>query len=193
MLVLHDPERLRRLAGPAGLQLVFAGKAHPRDEAGQNLIQAVIHAAPSLAPEVKLVYLDNYDIHLAQLVTAGVDVWLNTPRAPLEASGTSGMKAAHNGVPSLSTLDGWWCEGHIEGVTGWAIGQQGRDGAAEPDDAAVANDLYSTLQERILPIFHGDRGRWTKVMRSTIALNASFFNAQRMLHEYVAQAYRNSD
>jgi starch phosphorylase len=193
MLVLHDPERLRRLAGPAGLQLVFAGKAHPRDEAGQNLIQAVIRAAPGLAPEVKLVYLDNYDIHLAQLVTAGVDVWLNTPRAPWEASGTSGMKAAHNGVPSLSTFDGWWCEGHIDGVTGWAIGPRVRDGAAEADDAAAADALYGMLQERILPLFHGDRDRWTEVMRSTIALNASFFNAQRMLQEYVAQAYRDTD
>jgi starch phosphorylase len=193
-LVLHDPERLRRLARPAGLQLVFAGKAHPRDEAGQDLIQAVIRATSGLAPEVKLVYLENHDIQLAQLVTAGVDVWLNTPRAPWEASGTSGMKAAHNGVPSLSTLDGWWWEGHIEGVTGWAIGQGKRDGGAEPDDdAAVAAELYSTLQERILPIFHGDRGRWTEIMRSTIALNASFFNAQRMLQEYVAQAYRNTD
>jgi starch phosphorylase len=191
-LVLRDPERLRRLAGPTGLQLVFAGKAHPRDEAGQDLIQTVVRAAPGLAPEVRLVYLDNYDLRLAQLITAGVDLWLNTPRAPWEASGTSGMKAAHNGVPSLSTLDGWWCEGHIEGVTGWAIGSRARDRDAEPDDAAVAEDLYQTLQERVLPLFHGDRGRWTEVMRSTIALNASFFNAQRMLQEYVAQAYRNS-
>jgi starch phosphorylase len=190
MLVLRDPERLRGLARPSGLQLVFAGKAHPRDEGGQDQIQAVIRAAPGLAPEVKLVYLDNHDIDLAKLVTAGVDVWLNTPRAPWEASGTSGMKAAHNGVPSLSTLDGWWCEGHIEGVTGWAIGRRERDGAAEPNDEADASELYSALEERILPLFHGDRGRWTEVMRSTIALNASFFNAQRMLQEYVAQAYR---
>jgi starch phosphorylase len=191
-LLLHDPERLRRLARRAGLQLVFAGKAHPRDQAGKDLIQQVIRSARDLAPEVKLIYLDNYDIHLARLVTAGVDVWVNTPKAPWEASGTSGMKAAHNGVPSLSVLDGWWGEGHVEGVTGWAIG--GREGAAptEPSDDADADALYRALEERILPLFSDDRGRWAEVMRSTIALNASFFNAQRMLQEYLAQAYRNT-
>ncbi len=188
-LLLHDPARLRRLAAGPGLQLVFAGKAHPRDEGGKALIQRVVQAAAGLAPLVKLVYLDNYDVRLARLITAGVDVWVNTPRPPWEASGTSGMKAAHNGVPSLSVLDGWWWEGHIEGVTGWAIGARERDGAAERSDAADADDLYRALEERIVPLYSGDRARWAALMRSTIALNASFFNTQRMLQEYLAQAY----
>jgi starch phosphorylase len=190
-LLFHDPQRLRRLAPPSGLQIVLAGKAHPRDEAGKALIQQVIRSAPGLGPEVKVVYLENYDVRLAGRLTAGVDVWVNTPRAPLEASGTSGMKAAHNGVPSLSVLDGWWLEGHIEGITGWAIGPRDHDPAAERSDAADAEDLYRALEEQIVPLF-SDRGRWSEVMRSTIALNASFFNAQRMLQEYVAQAYRDS-
>jgi starch phosphorylase len=151
----------------------------------------VIRSAPGLGPEVKVVYLENYDVRLAGRLTAGVDVWVNTPRAPWEASGTSGMKAAHNGVPSLSVLDGWWLEGHIEGITGWAIGPRDHDPAAERSDAADAEDLYRALEEQIVPLF-SDRGRWSEVMRSTIALNASFFNAQRMLQEYVAQAYRDS-
>jgi starch phosphorylase len=190
-LLFHDPQRLRRLAPPSGLQIVLAGKAHPRDEAGKALIQQVIRSAPGLGPEVKVVYLENYDVRLAGRLTAGVDVWVNTPRAPWEASGTSGMKAAHNGVPSLSVLDGWWLEGHIEGITGWAIGPRDHDPAAERSDAADAEDLYRALEEQIVPLF-SDRGRWSEVMRSTIALNASFFNAQRMLQEYVAQAYRDS-
>ncbi len=188
-LLLHDVGRLRRLAAGSGLQLVFAGKAHPRDEAGKALIQRVVRAAADLAPVVKLVYLDNYDVDLARLVTAGVDVWVNTPRPPWEASGTSGMKAAHNGVPSLSVLDGWWWEGHIEGVTGWAIGARERDGAAGRSDADDADEIYRALEERILPLYAGPRTGWAALMRSTIAINASFFNTQRMLQEYLAQAY----
>jgi starch phosphorylase len=191
-LLFHDPQRLRRLAGGSGLQIVLAGKAHPRDDAGKDLIQQVIRSAAGLGPQVKLAYLDNYDVRLAKHLTAGVDVWVNTPKPPWEASGTSGMKAAHNGVPSLSVLDGWWWEGHIEGVTGWAIGSPERETSPDRSDAADADDLYRALEQDILPLFYGDRGRWTAVMRSTIALNASFFNAQRMLQEYVAQAYRDA-
>jgi starch phosphorylase len=190
-LLLHDLPRLRALGARAGLQIVFAGKAHPKDEAGKALIQRIVQAGRDLRPAVKLVYLENYDVHLARLLTAGVDVWVNTPRPPLEASGTSGMKAAHNGVPSLSVLDGWWWEGHIEGATGWAIGARERDRAAERSDAADAEELYRTLEERIAPLFYGDHDPWTQMMRATIAINASFFNSQRMLQEYVAQAYRN--
>jgi starch phosphorylase len=188
-LLFHDPQRLRRLAAGAGLQIVLAGKAHPRDAAGKELIRQTIRSGAGLGAEVKVAYLENYDVHLAKRLIAGVDVWVNTPKPPLEASGTSGMKAAHNGVPSLSVLDGWWWEGHIEGVTGWAIGSREREAPPDRSDAADADDLYRVLEQDVLPLFSGDRGRWTAVMRSTIALNASFFNCQRMLQEYVAQAY----
>lgn len=123
-LLLTDLERLRHIAATIGpLQVVYAGKAHPRDEGGKELIRRIVRAAASLAPRIKLVYLENYDIELARVLTAGSDLWLNTPQPPLEASGTSGMKAAINGVPSLSVLDGWCIEGHTEGVTGWSIGE----------------------------------------------------------------------
>jgi starch phosphorylase len=119
---------------------------------------------------------------MARVLTAGVDLWLNTPRRPLEASGTSGMKAAHNGVPSLSVLDGWWLEGHIEGITGWSIG------GTEPEATGDAADLYAKL-DTILSLHHHDRGRWLFVMKAAIALNASYFNTHRMVQEYVANAY----
>jgi starch phosphorylase len=190
-LLFHDPERLRRIARQHGpLQLVFAGKAHPRDETGKALIQQIVQRGQALWPEVRLAYLSNYDVALGQLLTAGVDLWLNTPRPPYEASGTSGMKAAHNGVPSLSVLDGWWLEGHVEGVTGWAIGGRDRGAAVEAQDAGDAEDLYHKLEDIILPLYRGDSPRWVEVMRSTIALNASFFNTQRMLTEYAIYAYR---
>jgi starch phosphorylase len=190
-LLFQDVERLRRIAQRYGaLQLVFAGKAHPKDEAGKALIQQIIQQGKALQPEVKLAYLSNYDLELAQLLTAGVDLWLNTPLPPHEASGTSGMKAAHNGVPSFSVLDGWWLEGHVEGVTGWAIGS--RDDSTNPGqhDDADAQSLYQKLEEVILPLYYQEPQRWAEVMRYTIALSASFFNTQRMLTEYVVYAYR---
>src|SRR5207247_8061847 len=122
-LLIQDIPRLKDIAAKNGnLQIIYAGKAHPHDQSGKELIQRIVQAHSALEPEVKLVYLENYDIQMGRLLTAGVDVWLNTPQPPLEASGTSGMKAALNGVPSLSILDGWWIEGCIEGVSGWAIG-----------------------------------------------------------------------
>jgi len=190
-LLFHDPAWLRRIAQRYGsLQLVFAGKAHRRDEHGKALIRQIIQQGEVLGPEVKLVYLPNYDLGLAQLLTAGVDVWLNSPLPPYEASGTSGMKAAHNGVPSLSVLDGWWLEGHVEGVTGWAIGSRDDLGAGQHDEAA-ARSLYQKLEDVILPLYANEPHRWAELMRYTIALNASFFNTQRMLTEYVAYAYRD--
>jgi starch phosphorylase len=187
-LVLRDPDRLRELAARSGgLQIAFAGKAHPRDEPGKALIREIVGAAAALAPAVKIVYLPNYDMRLAALMVAGADVWVNTPQPPWEASGTSGMKAAHNGVPSLSVLDGWWCEGRIEDVTGWGIG----DATSAADDDRDAGELLRTLEERVVPLFAGPRERWAALMRSTVALNASFFNAHRMVQEYVIQAYGN--
>ena len=188
-LLFHDPERLRRLAGQhGGLQVVFAGKAHPRDEGGKALIRRIVQWGKELAPEVKLAYLANYDLTLGVLLTAGVDVWLNTPRPPHEASGTSGMKAAHNGVPSLSILDGWWVEGYVEGITGWAIGPRGGS-TADRSDVDDAADLHWTLEKQVLPLYHDGGDQWPRLMRSTIAFNASFFNTQRMLQQYVVMAY----
>jgi starch phosphorylase len=146
--------------------------------------------AEALKTEIKVVYLENYDIALAQLLTAGVDIWLNTPEPPFEASGTSGMKAALNGVPSLSVLDGWWIEGCIEGVTGWAVGKPWRvhdqNNAGRSHDAA---SLYEKLENPVLPTFYNDRNGWIDIMRHCIALNGSFFNARRMLQQYVLKAY----
>jgi starch phosphorylase len=182
-LVFSDIERLRELARHHGrIQLVFAGKAHPRDEGGKDAIRHVFAAAHALGDDVPVVFLPNYDMALARIITAGVDLWLNTPQRPLEASGTSGMKAAHNGVPSLSVLDGWWLEGHVEGVTGWSIG------GTTPESDGDAADLYAKL-ETILPLFHRDRAGWIATMKSAIALNASFFNTHRMVQQYVANAY----
>jgi glycogen phosphorylase len=124
-------------------------------------------------------------------LTAGIDLWLNTPESPYEASGTSGLKAAHNGVASLSVLDGWWLEGHVEGVTGWAIGDRDRGIATAPQHEADAEDLYYKLEAKILPVYQDDPMWWAELMRYTIALNASFFNTQRMLTEYLVYAYRD--
>ncbi len=189
LLLFHDPKRLRDIARRFGrLQVVMAGKAHPSDEQSKRLIQQIVRWSEELAPEVLIAFLPSYDLALARTIVAGVDLWLNTPQPPFEASGTSGMKAAHNGVPSLSIFDGWWLEGHIEGVTGWGIGGRGR--ATERTDAEDAGDLYRALDEVILPIYHDEPERWAAAMRATIAFNASFFNAQRMLEEYVVLAYQ---
>jgi starch phosphorylase len=173
------------------LQVVFAGKAHPNDEEGKALIQEIFRWSRELQPEVKIAYLPNYDMELGLVLTAGSDLWLNTPQPPHEASGTSGMKAAHNGVPSLSVLDGWWLEVPVEGVTGWAIGSRDRGPSFERRDDEDAEDLYRRLEETILPLYYGDPLQWAELMRFTIALNASFFNTQRMVQEYVTHAYRD--
>jgi glycogen phosphorylase len=185
-LIFDDTERLRNISRNVGrLQIVFAGKAHPRDDDGKRLIQHVIQTGRSLAPDLTVTFLPNYDMELARLLTAGVDLWLNTPQPPLEASGTSGMKAALNGVPSLSVLDGWWIEGWMEGLTGWAIGDPG-----QPDDRSRdATSLYEKLERQIIPMFYHDPQRYTETMRHAIALNGSFFNTQRMLQQYVLKAY----
>ncbi|MBI5137726.1 MAG: alpha-glucan family phosphorylase [Nitrospirae bacterium] len=191
-LLFWDLPRLAAIGRQAGgLQVAFAGKAHPGDGAGKELIRKVFGAANALKGDVRVVFLPNYDMALGGLLTAGVDVWLNTPQAPLEASGTSGMKAAVNGVPSLSVLDGWWIEGCIDGVTGWAIGANDRNHAMgePPDHVADADQLYARLEHDIVPLFTNGRQRFTDVMRHAVALNGSFFNAQRMLQQYVLKAY----
>jgi glycogen phosphorylase len=190
-LVFHDIARLRD-QGRGRLQLVFAGKAHPGDETGKAMIQRVFEFGRMLGNDVPVVYLPGYDLELGKLLTAGCDVWLNTPLRPLEASGTSGMKAAHNGVPSLSVLDGWWVEGCVEGVTGWAIGSNGGPHPVvtrSEADATDASSLYDALFTKVLPLFSGPRDRWVDVMRHAIALNASYFNAHRMVQQYLTMCW----
>jgi starch phosphorylase len=185
-LIFSDIDRLTTIARNVGkLQIVFGGKAHPHDAGGKELIRRIFSARERLGKLVEVVYLDNYEMALAHKMVAGVDLWLNNPMKPLEASGTSGMKAAINGVPSFSVLDGWWVEGHVEGVTGWSIG--GPD--AETDPSRDALDLYIKLERVILPLFYGLPFAYAEVMRSAIALNGSFFNTQRMVRQYVHNAY----
>jgi glycogen phosphorylase len=189
-LIFTDLERLRVIAKNAGaFQIIFAGKAHPRDGDGKNVIRKIFECQHTLRGSVRVVYLERYNIAMAKLLVAGADVWLNTPEPPLEASGTSGMKAALNGVPSLSVLDGWWIEGHIEGVTGWAIAASGRGlphTASRADDAA---SLYDQLERAVIPAFYHQRDRFLEMMRHCIALNGSFFNTHRMIQQYVLKAY----
>lgn len=186
-LLFSDVPRLREIVRRAGpLQVIYAGKAHPRDDGGKALIRRIHEAAATLRRSIPVLYLEDYDLALAGDLVAGVDLWLNTPQKPQEASGTGGMKAALNGVPSLSVLDGWWIEGHVEGATGWSIGD-----SAEPrgDPAAEVASLYDKLEEVIMPLFYNQPIAFAVVMRSAIALNGSFFNAQRMLQQYLRNAY----
>jgi len=191
-LLFHDLERLKAIAGRVGrLQLVFGGKAHPHDSESKEIIRRVHEARDRLRGHIPVVYLPNYDMILAKILCAGVDVWLNTPLPPHEASGTSGMKAAMNGVPSLSVLDGWWIEGHIEGVTGWSIGDR-VEACLEPKadtDACHAAALYDKLERQVIPCFYNDRERFIEIMRHTIAVNGSFFNTHRMIAQYMNNAY----
>lgn len=190
-LLVSDPDRLKRIAERTGpIQIVFAGKAHPRDEEGKRMIQQIIQSQNQLTPEVRLVYLENYDWELARLIVVGVDVWINTPLPPLEASGTSGMKAAINGVPSLSILDGWWIEGCVEGVTGWSFGGSSPASSTDIDQFRVdANALYEKLEKDVVPLYLHKRDEWTRIMSHAIALNGAYFNTQRMVQQYVLKAY----
>lgn len=189
-LLLSDPERLKNIAESfGGLQIVYAGKAHPGDNAGKGIIQRIFMIKKELGDLVKIAFLSNYSMDIAKLMVSGVDVWVNTPQPPLEASGTSGMKAAINGVPSLSVLDGWWLEGHIEQVTGWSVGDAQRSGNDEEDWKNDAESLYGKFEYNICPLITKDRGQYIDMMRHCIALNGSFFNTQRMVQQYVLRAY----
>lgn len=186
-MLFQDLDRLRRMVREIGpIQIIYAGKAHPKDEGGKNIIRRVFQASAELGEGVPVVYLEDYDMTIAKFLCAGVDLWLNTPMKPLEASGTSGMKAAMNGVPSLSILDGWWIEGHVEGVTGWSIGEGWEQ---ESDPVRDSLSLYNKLEYIILPMYYGNPLAYGKIMRSVITLNGAFFNAQRMLGQYVKNAY----
>ena len=188
-LLFSDIDRLRKISQESGaLQIIYAGKAHPRDIPGKELIKQIFQAKMKLAGDIEVIYLENYDLHLGALMTAGVDLWLNTPQPPLEASGTSGMKACLNGVPNLSVLDGWWVEGHLEGLTGWAIEENtsNQKDEVKPGEAEV---IYEKLETKIIPIYYKRKSQFIDIMAHCIAINGSFFNTQRMMQEYVLNAY----
>jgi starch phosphorylase len=186
-LLFSDVDRLKRIVREAGpLQIIYGGKAHAKDESGKELIRDIFQAASDLKDTIKVVYMEEYDMTLAKLMCSGVDLWLNTPQKPHEASGTSGMKAAMNGVPSLSILDGWWIEGHIEGITGWSVGE-GWEQESHPEYESIS--LYDKLEYVILPMFYGRPTAYAQVMQWAITHNGSFFNAQRMMTQYMMNAY----
>jgi starch phosphorylase len=189
-LLFSNIERLRAISKKNKIQAVFAGKAHPRDEAGKKLIEKIYEYSRTLRGDVEIAYLENYDMDIAAKMVGGVDVWLNNPMRPLEASGTSGMKAAHNGVINFSVLDGWWIEGWIENVTGWAIGPQPNETLS--DSACTASeleDLYNKLEYVITPMFYNRQDEWVKLMKNSIGKVAYFFNSHRMMRRYVTDAY----
>lgn len=188
-LLFSDIPRLEKI-GAGKLQIVYAGKAHPRDEPGKRLIENIFSFRDRLKGKIKIVYLKNYDMDIALRLVSGVDVWLNTPLRPLEASGTSGMKAAHNGVLNFSILDGWWIEGHIEGFTGWSIGPSPTETKLHGNvDARDAEDMYKKLEHTIIPLFYSNRHTWTRMMQNAIGKNAYYFNTHRMMRRYVTEAY----
>jgi starch phosphorylase len=189
-LLFEDIERLRTIASKTGrFQVIYAGKAHPKDQGGKEVIQKIFRVTELLRKDINIVYLENYNLELGKMITSGVDVWLNTPEPPLEASGTSGMKAAINGVPSLSVLDGWWIEGHIEGLTGWSIGEKVRRAGESNIRSRDASSLYDKMERVVIPLFYHDRESFIDVMLHSIALNGSFFNTHRMVQQYVLKAY----
>jgi len=188
-LIFSDLKRLL-IIGKGRLQLVFGGKAHPKDNPGKELIQRIVQQIKALKGQIKAVYLENYNMDVAARLIPGVDLWLNNPLRPLEASGTSGMKAALNGVPNFSILDGWWIEGHIEGVTGWAIGPEPTDSPVQENHSEEdVFDLYDKLENVILPLYYEDRTGWIKVMKNAIGKNAYYFNTHAMMRRYVTEAY----
>ena len=189
-LLFSDLEKLKKINKKGKIQIVFAGKAHPKDESGKRIIQEIFGYIEKLKDEIKIAYLEDYDMGLAAKLIPGVDVWLNTPLRPLEAAGTSGMKAAHNGVINFSVLDGWWVEGWIEGVTGWAIGPHpDEQPSTEETKIRELDDLYNKLEYIIIPMFYQKRDEWIKMMENSIGKIAYYFNSHRMMRRYVTEAY----
>ena len=189
-LIFSEIDKLRELNGLGKIQLIFAGKAHPRDLEGKKTIKEIYKYMRMLKGEIKIVYLENYNMKVAAKLTSGVDVWLNTPLPPLEASGTSGMKAAHNGVINFSVLDGWWIEGCIEGVTGWSIGPPPNERIEETKRREMElEDLYNKLKYLIIPTFYDRRDEWVNMMNNSIGKVAYYFNSHRMIRRYVTEAY----
>jgi starch phosphorylase len=185
MLIFRDLDRLAAIASRHPFQIIVAGKAHPRDMEGKETIHLLHDTARRPAGTISCVFMLDYEMDLPKTVIAGADVWFNTPLPPFEASGTSGMKAALNGVLNLSVLDGWWVEACIEGVTGWAIGADG-EGGTDGDHAAA---LYDELEGTVLPLYHADPRQWRRMIRQPIANVAYYFNSQRMMRRYATGAY----
>ncbi len=189
-LIFSDLNRLRDINRSGKLQLIFAGKAHPRDEAGKRIIKEIYNYSSQLRGDLNIIYLENYNMKQAGRLTSGVDLWLNTPLPPNEASGTSGMKAAYNGVINFSVLDGWWIEGCIEGITGWAIGPKPRELMVEREKRArELKDLYNKLEYLVVPMFYDNRDAWTNMMRNSIGKIAYYFHSHRMMRRYATEAY----
>jgi len=188
-LLFSDPDRLEKI-GTNKIQIIYAGKAHPKDDIGKQLIEKIFSYKETFKGKIKIVFIQDYRMELALKLVSGVDIWLNTPLRPLEASGTSGMKATHNGVMNFSVLDGWWIEGHIEGYTGWSIGPAPTE--IEPDinmNKIDAEDLYHKLGNIIIPLYYNDRKTWIRMMQNAIGKNAYYFNTHRMMRRYVTEAY----
>ena len=189
-LIFSRIQKLIEINNRGKIQMVFAGKAHPRDVEGKQLIKRIFQYAKELKDQIKIVYLENYDMQIASKLTSGVDVWLNTPIPPMEASGTSGMKAAHNGVINFSILDGWWIEGCIEGVTGWGIGPHPSElVSVDERRKRELNDLYSKLEYLIVPTFYKNRDAWIMLMKNSITKLAYYFQTQGVLKRYITEAY----
>ena len=194
-LIFRDLERLERILLDIHrpVQIVFAGKAHPADEPGKSLIQHIYNLAKHNRVGGRIAFIEDYDMHMARYLTQGVDVWLNNPLRPREASGTSGMKAAINGIPNLSILDGWWVEGY-NGANGWAIGEDRAFANQDAQDEFDANSIYQLLEEEIVPLYY-DRDRdgtprgWLEIMRESIRSNISMFGTRRMIKEYTTELY----
>ena len=188
-MIFTDRDRLLKI-GDGKLQLIFGGKAHPNDDYGKQMIQEICQQAKFFGEKLKIVYLPNYNMDVASRLIPGVDIWLNNPLRPLEASGTSGMKAALNGVPNFSVLDGWWIEGHIEGVTGWSIGPPPTETSIHVNHSDEdVQDLYNKLEETIIPLYYNNRKGWTKVLKNAIGKIAYYFNTHVMMRRYVTEAY----
>jgi starch phosphorylase len=189
-IIFSDLEKLEEVERQGKIQLVFAGKAHPRDEMGKRLIRDIYGYIDRLKNDIEIVYLENYNMEMAGRLTSGVDVWLNTPLPPYEASGTSGMKAAHNGVVNFSVLDGWWIEGCVEGLTGWAIGPSPDQAISEEERRKrERGDLYNKLEYLIIPRFYKERDSWISMMKNSIGKVAYYFNTHRMMRRYATDAY----
>ena len=189
-LLFSDLEKLRKINGKGQIQIILAGKAHPRDFSGKRLIEQIFSHIEKLKDNIKIVYLENYNINAATMLVAGVDVWLNTPLPPQEASGTSGMKAAHNGVINFSVLDGWWIEGWLEDIAGWSIGPHPEEPVSfEERNSRELDDLYHKLEYIILPMFYTKRDEWIETMKNSIGKIAYYYNSHRMMRRYVTEAY----
>ncbi|UJS17807.1 MAG: alpha-glucan family phosphorylase [Candidatus Jettenia sp.] len=189
-LLFLDMEQLLHICGKGRLQVIYAGKAHPKDGPGKDIIKKINDLVKINNDKIKIIFLKDYNIKMALKLISGVDVWLNTPQRPREASGTSGMKASHNGVINFSILDGWWIEGHIEGITGWSIGPKPTESSLTiVNDKTDAEDLYNKLENIIIPMYYHDQDQWIKVMKNSIGKIAYYFNSHRMMRRYVTEAY----